>query len=478
MVSYFLPDINYQDRRKNKQATLHFNSAIVNKKLLVKQTNINRFLTAMYAASFFVFILSCSKGGDSGGGNTNPCTGITVIVSATPSSPTTAGGADGSISVTATGGSGFTYSLNNGTFQPSGNFTGLATGTYTVTAKSSAGCTGTASVTISAPNLCSGVTINVTATTTNPATGGGNNGSIVVTATGGSSSFTYSLNGGAFQSSATFSGLTAGLYNVIAKNAEGCQGSANFTLTDPCTGVTINVTGTVVHPSTFGGTNGSISATASGGTGFTYNINGGAYQASGVFTGLSAGTYTVGAKSSAGCTGSASFTLTNPNPCSGVVITVTNTVTNNTPCLASPNGSISASASGGTGSYMYSLNSGTFQSSNLFSGIGAGSYTITARDANNCNGSGTATVVNLSAGPLFTQVRSVLQANCVSCHNNTIANGGMNWEVDCNIVNNRDRIRARAVDGNPSAMPPTGLISAAERQKITDWINAGGRFTD
>lgn len=474
----YLQDINYPGRRKNNQATIGSNCAIVNKKLLVKQTNINRFFSVIYASSLLVFVFSCSKGGDAGGGNNNPCAGITVSVNATPSSPTTTGGSDGSISVTASGGSSFTYSLNNGTFQSSGNFTGLSAGTYTVTAKSGAGCTGTASVTISAPNLCSGVSINVTAATTNPTTGGGNNGSIVASASGGTSAFTYSLNGGAFQSSGTFSGLTAGLYNVIAKNADGCQGSANFTLTDPCTGVTINVSGTVVNPSTFGGTNGSINASATGGTGFTYNINGGTYQATGVFSGLSAGTYTIGAKSTAGCTGSASFTLTNPNPCSGVVITVANTIINNTPCLSAPNGSISASASGGTGAYMYSLNSGAFQSSNIFSSLSAGSYTVTARDANSCTGSGNATVVNLSAGPLFTQVKSVLQANCVSCHNNTIANGGMNWEVDCNIVNNKDRIRARAVDGNPSAMPPTGLISAAERQKITDWINAGGRFTD
>jgi hypothetical protein len=34
------------------------------------------------------------------------------------------------------------------------------------------------------------------------------------------------------------------------------------------------------------------------------------------------------------------------------------------------------------------------------------------------------------------------------------------------------------VDGNPSPMPTGGLLPANERQKITDWINAGGRITD
>ena len=72
----------------------------------------------------------------------------------------------------------------------------------------------------------------------------------------------------------------------------------------------------------------------------------------------------------------------------------------------------------------------------------------------------------------------MLQNNCVSCHNNTLSEGGMNWTIDCNIVQNKDRIKARAVDGVPSTMPPTGLLPATERQKITDWINAGGKFTN
>ncbi|MBK6936115.1 MAG: hypothetical protein IPH18_03970 [Chitinophagaceae bacterium] len=121
----------------------------------------------------------------------------------------------------------------------------------------------------------------------------------------------------------------------------------------------------MTNPTTSGGADGSIAATATGGTGFTYNINGGAYQASGTFSGLVAGSYTIGAKSGSGCTGSASFTLTNTNSCSGVSILVNSSVTNNTPCL-SANGSISASATGGTGPYMFSLNSGPFQSSQFF----------------------------------------------------------------------------------------------------------------
>lgn len=87
-----------------------------------------------------------------------------------------------------------------------------------------------------------------------------------------------------------------------------------------------------------------------------------------------------------------------------------------------------------------------------------------------------------TAGPLFTSARQVVQTNCVSCHNSTTTNGDMNWTVDCNLVANSSRIKARAVDahGSPTQMPPppNAGLSAADRQTITDWIAAGGRFTD
>jgi uncharacterized membrane protein len=137
-----------------------------------------------------------------------------------------------------------------------------------------------------------------------------------------------------------------------------------------------------------------------------------------------------------------------------------------------------ATGAGGTGPYTFNINAGAFQASNNFINLGAGAFTIAAKDANGCVGSANATVTTLTAGPLFQAVRTLLNNNCVSCHNSTVSEGGMNWTVDCNIVNFRDRINARAVSANPSAMPPTGLLPATERAKITDWINAGGRFTD
>lgn len=329
------------------------------------------------------------------------------------------------------------------------------------------------------PNPCNSVTISVTAGTTNPTTPTGSDGSINVTATGGTG-FTYSLNGAAFQSSGNFTGLAAGTYTVTAKNDGGCTGTGSFTLTAPnlCAGVTITVTGTTVNPTTAVATNGSITATGTGSAGLTFNINGGAFQASGTFNNLGTGVYTIIAKNANGCSGSAAFTLTAPNACTGVTINVTTTTAGNTPC-ESNTGMVTAAATGGTAPYTYSINGTTFQTSNIFNNLATGNYTITAKDINGCTGtSALAVVSDLPAGPLFSAVRTLIQNNCVGCHSAAVPNGGMNWTVDCNIVQFKDRIRERAVNGNPSPMPQGGLLPASERQKITDWINAGGKYSN
>ncbi|PZR29352.1 MAG: hypothetical protein DI535_03140 [Citrobacter freundii] len=248
--------------------------------------------------------------------------------------------------------------------------------------------------------------------------------------------------------------------------------------TDACAGVTIAVTGTPTNPTTVGGTNGSISVSATGGSGFTFSINNGAFQSSGTFSNLAAGSYTITAKSAAGCTGTQSFTLVAPTPsCAGVNIVVTATATPTAACTTSNSGAINATATGSTG-LTYSINGTTFQATGTFSNLAAGNYTVTAKDANGCTGSTTVNVASATAGPLFSAVKTLIANNCQSCHNNSIANGGMNWQVECNIVTHKDRIKARAVDNNPSSMPPTGPLAQADKDKITAWINAGGRYTD
>ncbi|NOT51710.1 MAG: hypothetical protein HOP10_10590 [Chitinophagaceae bacterium] len=247
---------------------------------------------------------------------------------------------------------------------------------------------------------------------------------------------------------------------------------------DPCSLISVNLNGVVVNPSVSGASDGSITLSASGGSGFTFNINGGAFQSYHKFNNLPAGNYTVMARNSDGCSSVVAFLLSNPTPsCTGVNITVSATATNNVFCESST-ATITVSASGGTAPYTYNLNGGAYQAANVFTNIATGSYMITAKDANGCIGNASTTVNNGTAGPLFTQVRTLVRNNCLYCHGGVFSSGGVSYSDDCNIVSGKLRIQARAVDGNPSPMPQSGLLPAADRQKIIDWINAGGRYSD
>lgn len=246
---------------------------------------------------------------------------------------------------------------------------------------------------------------------------------------------------------------------------------------DPCAGVTVSVSATVTDADA-GSSNGSIAASATGGTGaMTYSINGGAFQASGTFNNLAKGSYSITAKDTKGCTGSKSYTVNEKNACAGVTITISNTISNSDPCSAT--GSIVAAASGSTG-FTYSIDNGAFQASGTFNNVSVGNHTITAKDGAGCSQAVTASVGTVAIGALYTAAKAVIQNNCAisGCHTGGSPTGGISFSSDCNIINNKDRIKARAIDGNPSIMPPTGALPQADKDKLMAWINAGGRFTD
>lgn len=166
-----------------------------------------------------------------------------------------------------------------------------------------------------------------------------------------------------------------------------------------------------------------------------------------------------------------------PDPCAGKTIVITAVPAASAPC-GGATGSINVSATGSTG-FTYKLNSaGAYQASGLFSNVSAGNYTVFAKDAGGCERSTAVTVaVAGTAGTLFTAVKNLVTSKCQSCHNNTNQNGGMNWAVDCNIVQFQNRIKVRAVD--EGTMPQGGpQLTQSEKDIITNWINAGGKFTD
>lgn len=248
---------------------------------------------------------------------------------------------------------------------------------------------------------------------------------------------------------------------------------------NPCAGVTVSVTATATDANT-GQSNGSITATATGGAGFTFKLGNGSFQSSGTFNNLAAGSYTITAKNSNGCEGSASFAVGSINVCNGVNITVSAVSTSATPCVTPNNGTITITAAGSTG-LTYSIDGTNFQASNVFSAVAGGNYTITVKNANGCSQTASTTVAATAAGTRFAAVKQIIQSNCISCHGSLNPSGNRNFSVDCNIVSSGGNIKARAVDqaGTATQMPPNApALSLADRQAITDWISAGGKYTD
>lgn len=163
-----------------------------------------------------------------------------------------------------------------------------------------------------------------------------------------------------------------------------CGGDEEPTIDCSASGLTVSVSSTT---DVFCTTPGTIVALASGGSGSVqYSMDGTTFQSSGTFSGVSTGSFTITVKDANDCTATASATVGEDT--GDVAVTVTETTAE----TCTDGGSLTASASGGTGTLEYSVDGTTFQSGGTFSGLVAGNYTVTAKDANGCTGNTTATV--------------------------------------------------------------------------------------
>ena len=350
----------------------------------------------------------------------------TLSFTATTTPLTCFGSQDGEINVEAvTGGTGnIVYSINGTTYQSGTNFPGLAAGNYTVYAKDITGCVSSMGVTISQPTLLT-ATVNVTAAGCN----GSQDGEIEVIGAGGTPGYIYGINDDELmQSSGIFDELGAGTYELLVEDDNGCQTEISATIAEPSVVIPVATT----TNSTCGNANGGVLVTATGGSGsgYTYSINGGAFGA-GSFSALAAGTYIVTAKDGAGCISSINVTINDSNGPS--IVTSSSTNVN---CHGGNDGTITiGSVTGGTGTLQYSINGVTYQTSPVFTGLPAGTYDVTVKDAVGCIGSETITITEPNA---FVITSTVEDAVC---------NGSATGEITF-LVGGGAGTLAYSLDGN------------------------------
>lgn len=308
------------------------------------------------------------------------------------------GGSTGSVTASGTAGTPpYSYTIAgpvvNTTGATTGIFTGLTAGAYTVTVTDAATGTATANATVGQPaaalagNAVAGTIACFGGTTTG-----------TVTATGGTAPYSYVIATGPVvnttgATTGVFTGLTAGAYTFTVTDANSCTvttSSVTVAAAPAALSSTIAITSPIV---TAGGT-GTIRATPTGGTtpygytvaGPTVNTTG---ATTGIFSGLTAGTYTITVTDANGCTFiTSSVTLTAPGP-----LTAGSSITTAFSCAL--NGTVTVTGSGGVAPY-----SGT-GAKNI---TAAGSYTYTVTDAQGSTATTTITVPAASGCPTVSDV--------------------------------------------------------------------------
>ena len=259
---------------------------------------------------------------------------------------------------------------------PGPNWSNLSDGQYDIMVIDGANCSTTESFLVCSLScdleLEAGTIVNVSCTD-------GSDGSATVIGTSSSLPITYSWEqaGVAFGTGTSQSGLTAGVYKVIAEDAIGCLEELTFVITQPAQLVIDNCESVAV--STVGGSDGEALITVSGGTEpYTYLWSNGA--TSNPATNLTEGNYTVTVTDANGCTDETPCTV-QPVVCEAFSATING---ENISCNGDSDGEINITVVGSVGAITYQWTPNVSTSSSA-TGLPAGLYQVFVQDAALCN---------------------------------------------------------------------------------------------
>ena len=317
----------------------------------------------------------------------NGCTRVASIPLAAPTNllvditiePTTCfGGDDGTVTLSVTGGTPpYDYLWSDG--GPNVNVRNdLSAGMYTVTINDQGACSEVRDIEVFQPSQ-----IETTITENPPSCAGELDGSLSATALGGAGGHMFEWSTG--DTGPLAPNLGAGTYFLTTTDADACTRVDTVSLVDPAA-ITLDMSGKDVN--CFGGTNGTASASASGGTPpIMYQWDDPNNSTFNTVTDLPAGTYTVTATDQNGCTAVDSVVVAEPPPVNSILITT------DISCFGLADGTATVTPLGGNSPYTFLWNDPQAQNGQTASGLEEGTYIVTVTDNNGCTVLDTAVLV-------------------------------------------------------------------------------------
>lgn len=296
--------------------------------------------------------------------------------------PTCYNACDGSLHFTATGSSGYTYDSGTET-NATGSFYGLCDGSYIITVTDANSCSTSAAGTLTQPSEINVSVISQTATTCN----GICDGTAAISYTGGTGSHTIEWSNG--ETTASALALCGGSNYVTVTDQNSCYYNMEVIISEPSAYI---ITETMTSPDCFNDTNGEIVLAVSGSTPpYQYNWSDMLPHGSNA-TGLASGSFTITITDAALCDTIVTFILTQPDTL------IINEALFNPSCLNN-DGQIITSPLGGNGGFVYLWGGGETTSDII--NLGAGSYSLTVTDINNCVASDVFVLNPVSVNPVL-----------------------------------------------------------------------------